>query len=110
MPQNTGIGRKTTRVKDPGKMLEVELLGGQGVKNILSAGLGLGQMLGDQCPLIIIQCGDSGKNAAQRYGHIIDVIHQADCFSGEWHGGDPRVKLIQYSLSALGVWGVKAAG
>jgi hypothetical protein len=65
------------------------LLGSQSVENILRTGCGLRQMRGNNSPLVIVQRGYPGENAAQCYGYIIDIVHQADCFSGEWHGGGP---------------------
>ncbi len=80
---------------------------GEGVQHILRAGLCLCQMGRYEGALVVIQSGNSGKNAAQGDGNIVNVIHQADSFSGERHVGT-SLEMATSSLSALGVGSVKA--
>ncbi|MGA2352235.1 MAG: hypothetical protein ABSF70_17500 [Terracidiphilus sp.] len=63
-----------------------EGFGGQCLGDIVGTGAGLDQVLGDARALLSRERGNGGQYPAQGYGNIIDVIHQANGFSGERHG------------------------
>ena len=83
------------------------LLRGESVQNILGAGFGLSQMGGDNGAFIVVERGHSGKNTAQRHGYVIDVIHQADCFSGEWLGWGSSIGVVLTAIVRAGGGGCK---
>jgi hypothetical protein len=64
----------------------------QGLGHVLGVGLGVEQVLGDAGALLGGEGGDGGQNAAQGDGNVVNVVHQANGFSGERHGF-PRGRL-----------------
>ena len=52
----------------------------------MRVGLGVEQVLGDAGALLDGERGDGGQHPAQGYGNVVNVIHQANGFSGERHG------------------------
>ena len=65
------------------------LLGGQGVGHFLGAGMRLEEVIGDPGALLGGKGGDGGQHPAQGDGNVVNVIHQANGFSGKRHV-DPR--------------------
>ncbi len=65
------------------------LLDGKGFRHIFCVGLGVLQVLGDAGAFLRSKCGHKCEHSAQGYSNVVNVIHQADSFSGERHGG-PR--------------------
>jgi len=96
------------------------LLGGEGLGYVFCAGAGLEEMLGDAGAFFRAKCGDNGEDAAQGYRYVVDVIHEADGFSGEGHLRQSSIKRILSSAllggGADGGWlcavkdGVRRAG
>jgi len=62
------------------------LLDAEGLCNFLGAGACLEKMLGNLGALLCGESGDGSKNPAQGYGDVVNVVHQANSFSGERHG------------------------
>jgi hypothetical protein len=62
------------------------LPGGEGLNDIFGAGVSLAKMFCDAKALLWGKRGDCGENAAQSYGYVVNVVHQANGFSGEGHG------------------------
>jgi len=62
------------------------LLNGEGLGNVFGVGAGLDEVLGDTGAFIGGEGGDGGEDAAEGNGDVVDVVHEADGFSGEGHG------------------------
>jgi hypothetical protein len=62
------------------------LSGSQSLSYVLGVGAGMEQVLRNAKALLIGKGGDGGQYPAQGNGNIINVVHQADGFSGQWHG------------------------
>jgi len=63
------------------------LLYGEGLGYVFGVGAGLDKVLGDSCALVGGEGGDGGEDAAKGDGDVVDVVHEADGFSGEGHFG-----------------------
>src|ERR1035437_8948486 len=61
-------------------------LAGQGLGHIVGAGTGLQQVLRDAEALLVRKRRDGGQHPAQGHGNVVNVVHQANGFSGERHG------------------------
>jgi len=61
-------------------------LGGERFGDIVGVGAGVEQMFGDAGALLGGERGDGGQHTAQGDGDVVNIVHQADGFSGEWHG------------------------
>jgi hypothetical protein len=53
---------------------------------VLRVGLGVEQVLGDAGALLGGEGGDGGQDTTQGHGNVVNVVHQANGFSGERHG------------------------
>src|SRR5580698_3464999 len=62
------------------------LLCGEGFGHVGGVGAGLLQVLGDPGALLGGKGAGSGKNAAQGNGDVVNIVHQANGFSGKRHG------------------------
>ena len=74
---NAGGNEKTVRPED--------LLGGECLGDVFSVGAGLDEVLSDAGALVGGEGGDGGEDAAQGNGDVVDVVHEADGFTGKGH-------------------------
>jgi hypothetical protein len=86
---------------------------GKSLGNVIGAGAGVQQVLGDAEALLVGESRYGGQHTAQRYGNVVNVIHQANGFSRERHGFPRRLKFPSslYGVGLLwGRWGTTMAG
>jgi hypothetical protein len=56
-------------------------------------------VLGYAGALFVGEGGDGGEDAAEGYGYVVDVVHEADGFSGEGHVlGSSMLRDFQFLL------------
>jgi hypothetical protein len=67
------------------------LPGGKRLKHVICAGASLLEMLRNTRALFRGETWSGGKEASQRDCDIVNIVHQADGFSGEWHGRIPSM-------------------
>jgi hypothetical protein len=63
-----------------------QLLSRQSLCNVFRVRSNFLQVLGYARTLFWSKHWDSGKDTAQRYGCVVNIVHQSDGFSGERHG------------------------
>ena len=75
--------------------LDLGLLGVEGFGHIRGIGTSGDEMLGDASALFRCKRGDGCEDAAEGDGDIVNVVHEADGFSGERHG---RLVLVRLAV------------
>jgi hypothetical protein len=90
-PNLTEHRSKRSRTRSP-------LLGGEGLGYVFGVGAGLDEVLGYAGALFVGEGGDGGEDAAESNGYVVDVVHEANGFSGEGHvlGSSIRVEFSFY--------------
>src|SRR5579863_3856298 len=66
--------------------------------NIPDAWLGLAQMIVHARALFRAQGGDKRQHPTQGHGHIVNVVHQSDCFSTQRHTRYPSAMDLKHPL------------
>jgi len=77
---------KRTRSDNGDCLGQPALFGGKSVGHVVGIGPGLLQVLSHAGALFGGKRGDRSEDAAQGDGDVVDIIHEADGFSGERHG------------------------
>jgi hypothetical protein len=75
---------------------EIRLLGCEGFGYVVRVWPDFLQMLGHAGTFLGSKHRDRGEDTPQRDGYVVDIVHQANGFSGERHGLGSSYRLIEF--------------
>lgn len=74
---------------------ELKLLGAfERLEDSFRVGVGVIDIFADALALLRREGGDKRENAAHGGANVVNVIHHANGFAGEWHVCGPRIELM----------------